>query len=254
MDDRALVDAVLAGDARAQRRFVGRYLPIVRQTIGLTARAQMGPADVDDAVQHVFLTLFARDAHALRLWKGDASLKVYLKTVTRNLTVRQLRRSTRDNGRFRLILDAPARGEADGPSLIDVLAESAETAELDAETRLRLQEERTHLREAILGRLSERGQQMYQLIFVDELDVAGVAEQAGVTANNVYQWRNRIGELARAVLTEAGYPMLLLALLAPPLFTAPGKKMPEARKIHAADRLTECVGPIPGAPKTSEGR
>ena len=42
-------------------------------------------------------------------------------------------------------------------------------------------------------------------VFVEELDVGAIAEREGTNPNNVYQWKNRIVQAARAVLVKGGW-------------------------------------------------
>ena len=258
-DDHALLDGVLAGDPRAQRRFVAQFHRPIRQTIAATwaqRGARLGEADLDDALQQVFVALFNRDGQVLRQWKGEASLRGYLRGIARKLAMRLLSRIARDGGRFRLILDAPVGGveTEDRPTLLEAVSDSTGADTLDAEQWLQLRQERERLRAAILAQLTERGRALYQWIYVEELDVDVVAQRAEMTPNNVYQWRNRIARVAEKVLHEAGYGLGALLLLISAWGAAAPQKVQPTYKIVPVDRHLEVIGPILGAQTMRESR
>ena len=191
----ALVEACVAGDAEARRRLVLRYLRPVRQAVGFLPQVRDGrvsSADAEDAVQMVFMTIFARDARVLRTWRGESGLRTYLCRVAQRVARKHIRTVTTRGGRFRLELDA---GD-------EVWDEPVDVDRADPEQPLLDDTERDRLRAAVLDRLSEKGRDFYRLLFVEEADPADVAERLGTNVNNVYQWKNRIVRTARLVLQE----------------------------------------------------
>lgn len=181
-----------------------RYHRAVRQAVGFSALARTGrvaAADVEDAVQQAFLTFFHNDGQVLRRWLGDAGLRTYLCRVAERVAQRHFQRALTRRGRFRLDLDEPVES---GESRVERL-EVEQPAHPEVEALLAERSERDRLREAILERLSEKGRQYYQWLFVDELDVTAIAELDQTNPNNVYQWKNRITRAAHDVLVEAGY-------------------------------------------------
>ncbi len=189
--DRALVEACIRGEPAARRALVVRFYRPVKQSAGylpVARRGRVTSADVEDAVQYAFLTLFARDAEILAAWRGAASLSTYVRKVAERLVLRHLQRSVLRRGRFMVDLDGAAEPE-------EVFADDAPLAEAviaDAG-------ERARLREAILARLTEKGRELYRHLYVEEMDVATTAKLCGITPNNVYQWRNRILRVAHEV-------------------------------------------------------
>jgi RNA polymerase sigma factor (sigma-70 family) len=198
----ALHARVLANDAAATRELVARVLPAVRQCVSLQAgrhQREAGGADVDDAVQQVFLTLFARERHVLGRWRGQASLKTYVVRVAERVAIRHFQRGRLHQGRFRLDLDAPDSGY-DAESLDALASEALGASVPTAEAALVDASEREALRAAILEGLSEKAREYYRWLFVEELDVAEICVREGTNPNNVYQWRNRLlKEVARLV-------------------------------------------------------
>ena len=187
------------GAPGARRALVVQFLRTVRQAAGMSRAVRTGrvaEADVDDAAQLVFITLFAEDCRVLRAWSGQASLRHYIRTIAARVAARHFRGVLRRHGRFHLGLDA---AEDDDPT--SALAQFAQQAAPEAAVDLRLvqEAERAALRAAIADELSERGRAVYEALFVEELEPAEVARRLGMTANNVYQYRNRIQRAARRV-------------------------------------------------------
>lgn len=198
--EQALVERVLAGDAQAREQLVRDTLPAVRRAIGFMAHnryPKAQPADMEDAVQHVYLAVFAKDAQVLARWHGNASLRTYLARVAEWAGGRFLKRVVTRGGRFRLDLDAPT----DAGTPVDRMPDDG----TPVDARLAQGAERERLRAAIQAELSERGQAFYQALFVDELTVAETARREGTNANNVYQWKNRILKVAQRVLAANDY-------------------------------------------------
>jgi RNA polymerase sigma-70 factor (ECF subfamily) len=84
-DDTALVAAVRSGAPRAAARVWDRYASLVRRLL----RRTLGPsADVDDALQEVFMRLF-RDLGSLR---DPAALRSFLIGITMHVATSELRR------------------------------------------------------------------------------------------------------------------------------------------------------------------
>ena len=201
-DDAALVEACAAGDCLAWQTFVSRYHRCVRQTVSFQARRTQGTqeADIDDAVQQVFIAFLADDGVALRRWRAQAQLKTYLCRIAERVARRHFQLCAVNRGRFRLSMDDPDDGSDT----------QREDGHLDddaflAEATLIAEEDVARLRAASLERLSPKGRQYYEYLFVRELDVETVAKLENTNANNVYQWRNRITRVALDVLEAAGY-------------------------------------------------
>lgn len=197
-DASALFSACVAGDASARRELVCRYHRAVRQAIGFCPPARhgrVGPSDIEDAVQQAFLTFLTHDARVLASWTGAASARTYLGRVAIRVATRHFQQILTRKGRYPLGLDGPdASGWVVPP---DPAAEIAD--------RLAENEAVAIARKAIQDRLSERGRVFYDYLFTRELSVAAIAHAEGTTANNVYQWKNRIVRVAESVLLEHGF-------------------------------------------------
>lgn len=192
--DHALVEACVSGDDRARRTLVVRYLKAVRQSVAFLPEARGGRvarADVEDAVQLVFMSVFANDAATLRGWRAESSLRTYLTRVAQRSARKYFHLVMRRSGRFRLDLDASDAG-----------ADGIPDAAAGPEQRLLTEAERKRVREALLEGLSDKGREYYRLLYIEEADPETVAERTGTNVNNVYQWKNRILRTARQVFEE----------------------------------------------------
>jgi RNA polymerase sigma factor (sigma-70 family) len=199
--DAELVAECLAGRPAARHRMVALHLKTVRQAVGLSWAARTGKvdeADVDDAAQLTFITLFAHDSRVLRAWNGEASLRHYVRRIAERVALRHFEGILKRQGRFQLGLDAP--GE-DGSSALERLSQQA-AEETPADERLEQAGARAELRAALRAELTERGRAVYDALFVDELDPAEAARRLGTTPNNIYQYRNRIVRAARRILAK----------------------------------------------------
>lgn len=196
----ALVEACVADRPGARRELVQRFHRPIRQAISFLSGARGGrvaTADVDDAVQQTFLAVFNDDAAVLQRWAGRSSLRTYLCRIAERVAIRHFQRLLTRRGRFRLDLDAPA--------LSGTKVELVEDEQAAAPEQLIEDEERDRLRAAIVERLSDKGRQYYDYLFVRELTVTEIADLEETNSNNVYQWKNRITRVAREVLDEFGY-------------------------------------------------
>lgn len=213
--ERALVARCLEGDGAARRTLVERHHAGVRQAVQFAARAfgdLPNEGDIDDAVQQAFLVLFARDAHVLRRWRGQARLRTYLGRVAERVAGQHFGALATRRARFRPVFFG-AGGDAEGPeeatfeAALDALVLAAQTdGALDAppglEAALEQAETRAALRGELLGRLSDKGREYYQHLFVDELDLGEICRREQTNPNNVYQWKNRILREAAAIWTR----------------------------------------------------
>ncbi len=91
--DRLLLNRCLAREPRAWREFVDRFLGLVVHVINHTCQARsvrLSPADVEDVISEVFLTIVNEDFAVLRRFRGEACLSSYLTVIARRVVVREL--------------------------------------------------------------------------------------------------------------------------------------------------------------------
>jgi len=192
------IDSALAGDPAAIERMVAVLTPVLQARIARTLLRyrQHGAAgrdvqqEVADLVQDVFLVLFAQDGKVLRSWHEERGLSFanFVGLVAERQTVSLLR-----SGRRSPWKEDPTLAEdldfhqAAGPEAEDVVASRDHLQRLFQ----RLKEE-----------LSPLGRQLFELIFVEELDVGEVIVRTGLSADAVYAWRSRLRKLARRLYDE----------------------------------------------------
>ena len=121
--DCALIQRLLGGEAAAWEAFVDRYAGLVRRRVRDVAEAFGRSGDwstVDDVTAEVFASLLARDAAALRAFRGQSSLSTYLAVIAtriaRRMIARVLRGAHTQTGSFEEI--EPAQLRADPQSLL----------------------------------------------------------------------------------------------------------------------------------------
>lgn len=192
------IDFALAGDPAAIERMVVLLTPVLQARIARTlfSYRRGGSAgrdvhqEVADLVQEVFLLLFAQDGKVLRSWQPDRGLSFenFVGLVAERQTVSLLR-----SGRRSPWKEDPTLAEdldfhqAAGPEAEDVVA---------SRDHLR------HLFQRLKEELSPLGRQLFELIFVQELDVGEVIGRTGLSADAVYAWRSRLRKLARRLHDE----------------------------------------------------
>lgn len=174
--DRALVDACIAGSKDAWERIVRDHHDPVRFAIirTLHTHGQRAPDHlVEDLEAALFLKLANRDFRRLRQFRGNATLKSWLKVLATNATVDHLRKRKKT--------EPIGPGEplelTDPAPRTDVALERAELLE-----RLR----------AALAELPEADAQFVELFFVQERSFDEIAEEMGTTTAALYTRKNRI--------------------------------------------------------------
>lgn len=91
--DQELLDRARAGDQNAFRLLVERYEPVVASTV----IGMLGPGDdADDVGQETFIRFY----RSLHRYRGEASLKTYLRRIAVNLSLNALKRRRRMALRF----------------------------------------------------------------------------------------------------------------------------------------------------------
>lgn len=83
MEERALIDRAVGGDARAMQEIVAAHRPVALRV----ARALLDESEAEDVTQEVMVRLTA----ALPGFRGDAALKTWVYRVALNLSRDQLR-------------------------------------------------------------------------------------------------------------------------------------------------------------------
>jgi len=187
------LQAALAGDDRAWRRFYQRCQPLITATVSNLLRARNIPFardDLDDYVAEVWLALLRRDAVGLRRFDPDRgrSLPSWIRLLAVRTTIDRLR------GRG---LQQRLR-ERGGPE-IDGLGERGghdERCRPDVVVETRQRAAEAHL---ALCQLKPRDR-LFMELYLQDTDTDEVARRLGIAAATVHSRRFKLGQkLARLV-------------------------------------------------------
>lgn len=195
-DDRALVDAALAGDAAATRRLVRAVLPVIQARIArvLSRRRARSNRDVrqevEDLAQEVFAALFADGGRVLRAW--DPARGLGLPSFCGLVAEREAASILRSGRRSPWTEDATELDDID----------RALPNDRGAEARVATREQLTLLLERARESLSPRGLELFERLIVAEEPVEKVCADTGMTPDAVYAWRSRLGKLVRKIAQE----------------------------------------------------
>ena len=174
-DDLSLVARVAARDRAAFTTLMERHLAGLYRYASLLAHG--GPQG-EDAVQEAFATLW-RDAGSFR---GDSSLRSWLRTVTRNALARQLRK------------------KADEPAEIEPLDALAEQAGWGAGDTLAARLEDRDLVRRVFETLTPADRELLWLI---EVDGPSLEEAAAATASSPAALQSRLHRARLRFMTAA---------------------------------------------------
>jgi len=193
----ALLRAALAGDGRAVDRLVAVLRPVIHVRVARTLliRGWGGGGrdvrtEVEDLIQDVFMRLIAKDYRVLRRWKAERglSLENFVGMVSERFVRSFLRSGRRNRSK-----EVPTASE----DLADVRG-----VEPDA-YRLAAGRERWQLLlDRLRRRLSSRGWQIFDLLFIRELSVPEAMAETGLSSDAVYKWKSRLGQLALELMSE----------------------------------------------------
>ena len=168
-DDRAIVDAVLAGDREAYRRLVEREAPAL---VRACHRILGDHAEAEDAAQEAFVTAF----RSLASWRGDGPFGAWLTRIGVRIALRQA-------GRRRTVTwrDPHLAATADTPTPADRAAErdAIAAAPITDPAILSLRAERaTEIRTAV-ATLPEPYREVVALRFFGDASLDEIAHETG---------------------------------------------------------------------------
>jgi RNA polymerase sigma-70 factor (ECF subfamily) len=180
MDERALVERLIARDPPAWERFLKEFGPaVVRAAAAVLSRRTSGAArgEAEDVAQKVFALLLESDARLLRSFQGRSSLSTWLIGIARRQALMLLR-----GERPQAPLPRAAASPSPGP-LEDV-------ARAESEGQL----------EAAFSGLSPRERLILALHYRDRVPYAEIAALLGVSPNSVSPLLDRARERLKAGL------------------------------------------------------
>ena len=185
------VSAALSGDKVAMRSLVCAATPVIRARVAKVAlrsrRASLVRGDdLDDIAQEVFTALFERDAKVLREWDPllGSSFRNYIGLIAHRRAISILRAKTSQ------------RHNAALHDIDETASEYTFTPERTAAAR----EVLSRIWQRIETAVSERGQELFQRLYVADDAVAEVCAELSLSEEAAYQWRRRLRSIARAEL------------------------------------------------------
>jgi RNA polymerase sigma-70 factor (ECF subfamily) len=197
-EDAVLATAACAGSHVAAAIIVKRYTPRVRGKL----HRWIGPTDIDDRVQEVFIRLFEQ----LPRLRDPNALRGFLIGITLRIACTELRRRRRS----RTCLTAT--GEVPEPRV------KSDDSELAREALWRF--------ESILEQLSPSSRRVFVLRYVEMLELTDVATEMGISVATAKR------HLARAAATVGAMVKREPALLE---YLPPASQMGEARMFSASN-------------------
>lgn len=193
-DDTHLLERALASEPQAVRMLVDRLTPVIHVRVGrVLARRQAGALgrdlrqEVEDLVQEVFTALFERQGRLLRGWSNDKGLSLpnYVGLIAERRAINVL--VSRKKSPW---TERPMAADDLGRALGSTPGHEARASESD-------------LLRAVLDRmkaeLSPHGLRLFELLMLEQRDVAEVAAATDMTPAAIYAWRSRLAKRARAI-------------------------------------------------------
>lgn len=213
MDERALLELALSGDAAATRRLVGLLAPVVQARVARTLVRRRGGSgrdvrqEVEDLAQEVFAALFADGGKVLRAWDPE-----------RGLTLSNFCGLVAEREAASILRSGRRSPWTEAATELDELEKSL-AATPDAEVRASSREQLARLVDRLREALSPRGLELFHRLVVEEESVESVCASTGMTSDAVYAWKSRIGKVVRKLAAE---------------MAASEPRVPEAAKIPTA--------------------
>lgn len=194
-DDEDMVRRALAGERAARRELADGLLDGIQREVAFCLARAAGASGRDprqeqrDLVHDVLVSLFEHDGRELRRWDPTRgrSLDSFVRLVARRRVARIM--SQRRGNPFAMQPVDPQDLDHDDDTALVRRLEDRE--QLDA------------LLVALLARMSERDHELFELLFVQQLDPEEVAGQLDMTRGAVNAWCYRTRKLARQILSEA---------------------------------------------------
>ena len=189
---RRRVEDALRGDRAAMEALVADLAPVVHVRVAraMTRRRRQAHGrdlrhDLEDLVQDVFAALFAKNGRALRTW--DPARGLSFTGFVGFLAEREVAMAMRSGKRNPWTEDPTA----------DVRLNYLSGSDQGVESRLQSRDLLARISERLREKLTPRGRQYFQLIYVENRPVQDVATRTGTTAAALYAWRSRLTKLLR---------------------------------------------------------
>lgn len=194
---KAHVKRALGGDAQAMSGLVQALTPVIQGRVArallrrsTSARGRNTRQELEDLVQEVFAALLSRDGKALMAW--DPARGLSFDRFVGFLAEREVAMIMR-TGKRNPWTEDPTVDEA----MARLSGATASHEEVVASREL-LEQLGDRLRE----RLSPKGRQFFQLLYIEDRSVDAVAAETGTSPDALYAWRSRLAKLVRELRDE----------------------------------------------------
>ena len=194
---RARIEAALGGDRSAMDALIEDLAPVIHIRVAKAmlrrkrqARGRSLRQDLEDLVQEVFASLFAKEGRALRHWDPERGLS--FTGFVGFLAEREVGMMMRTGKRN------PWTEDPTADDYLVALTGTDSTGESRIESRDMLERVAERLRE----RLSPRGRQYFQMMYIENRGVQDVADETGTTTGALYAWRSRVLKMLRELKAE----------------------------------------------------
>ena len=194
-EDQDLVETALGGELPARRALAARLLRTIQcEVVAVLRRRAAAQArdprqEVQDMIQDVLVSLFENDGRELRRWDParGRSLDSFVRLVARRRTARIL-----GQRRGNPWADAPV-----DPQDLDV-----DDGDRALVQRLEQRNALAGLLDALYEQMSARDLELFDLLFLEEMDPQEVADVMGMSRGAVNAWSYRMRKVARSLVAE----------------------------------------------------
>jgi RNA polymerase sigma factor (sigma-70 family) len=201
------------GDRAALGNLVSELTPTIRASVSSTLARRSGRRaarqEVEDLTQTVLLALFADEARALAQWDPERGLGLhaFVALLAKRETISVLRSQRRSPWTER-------------PTLLEDLDRNAVPG-MGPESETISRDMLQNLASAVKAKLSAKGAELFDLLFMRGLSAEEVSAITGLSADAVYAWNSRLSRQVRDILIE-----LRRTVPPPPKGSSPGARQP----------------------------
>lgn len=196
----ALITRAAEGDRQAMRQLVTALSPIIRTAVVSVLARNTGSGrraprqEVEDVTQSVLLALFAERGQVLQQWDPARGLPLegFVSLLAKRETFSLLRSRRRSPW-----TESPTEVEALDQNAVPRMGPESETISRDM---------LASLAEAVRSKLTAKGFELFELMFMRGLPPEEVATLTSLTLEAVYAWKSRLGRQVKDILSELGKP------------------------------------------------
>ncbi|APR86956.1 hypothetical protein A7982_12305 [Minicystis rosea] len=242
-----LLQRAVDGDAKAMRQLVRGLTPVIRANVGWVLVRGQAPGrrearqEIEDVTQSVLLALFADRGRVLLQWDPTRGLDLpsFVALLARRETVSVLRSRRRSPW-----TEDPTQHEDLDRNAMPHMGPESEAISRDMLNALS---------GAVRERLSARGAEIFDLMFLEGRPVEEVSSITGMSADTVYVWKSRLVRQLREIFDELGRTPPTIPPPADPndrVKTGPIPIVPRARPSSPeSGRTAPTTGTIPAIPR-----